>query len=108
VSADSESVRVRLLEREFRIACPPGESAGVLRAAELLEARMQEVRREGLVGLDRIAVVVALNLAHERIELEKKQTEQSEGGGALERLRALNRRLALRLAGEEPAPSKQH
>lgn len=107
MSADSESVRVRLLEREFRIACPPGESAGVLRAAELLEARMQEVRREGLVGLDRIAVVVALNLAHERIELEKKQTEQSEGG-ALERLRALNRRLALRLAGEEPAPSKQH
>jgi cell division protein ZapA len=94
-----ESVRVRLLDREFQIACPPGEAPGLLRAADLVEARMQEMRRGGLVGLDRIAVLVALNLAHEHLELE----EHAGGSGrGLERLRALNRRLAFRLHGDEP------
>lgn len=97
-----ESLRVRLLDRDFQVACPPGEGAGLLRAAELLDARMREARGEGLVGLDRITVAVALNLAHERIELEERASAGS--GIALERLRALNRRLAFRLTGaEEPA-----
>ncbi len=102
MNAGPDSVRVRLLDREFQIACPPGEGSGVLRAAGFLEARMQEARREGLVGLDRIAVAVALNLAHEHIELQER-AGGADGGIALERLRALNHRLTLRLTGEEPA-----
>lgn len=97
------TVRVRLLERDFPIACPEGESEGVLRAASFLEARMQEARRGGLVGLERIAVLVALNLAHEHLELQEAAARG--GGPALERLAALNRRLALRLAETGRSPS---
>jgi cell division protein ZapA len=99
MTANVESVRVRLLDREFQIACPPGEATGLLRAADLVEARMQEARRGGLVGLDRIAVLVALNIAHEHLELEERAGGSGRG---LERLRALNRRLAFRLHGDEP------
>lgn len=61
-------VSVRILDKEYQIACPVEERTALLDSAELLNARMKEVRESGkVVGLDRIAVIAALNIANELI-----------------------------------------
>jgi cell division protein ZapA len=65
-------VSVRLLDREYQVACPADERSDLLDSAEYLDARMREVRDSGkVVGLDRIAVISALNIANELIKLRR-------------------------------------
>lgn len=66
--SDSASVVVHLLDKEYRVACPPGERDNLIRAARFLDDRMREVREANVVGLERIAVMAALNLAHELLQ----------------------------------------
>jgi cell division protein ZapA len=57
---------VTLLGRDYKVACNEGERAELMDAVAFLERRLQEVRAAGKVnGAERIAVMVALNLAHE-------------------------------------------
>jgi cell division protein ZapA len=59
-------VNVRILEKEYQVACPAHERTDLLDSAEYLNARMREIRDSGkVVGLDRIAVMAALNMANE-------------------------------------------
>jgi cell division protein ZapA len=63
-------VSVRILEKEYQVACLPEERSELLDSAEFLNTRMREIRDAGsIVGLDRIAVMAALNLAHELLKL---------------------------------------
>ena len=65
-------VSVRLLDREYQVACPADERSDLLDSAEYLDTKMREVRDSGkVVGLDRIAVISALNLANELIKLRR-------------------------------------
>lgn len=81
----SEPIAVRILDREYLVACPPGERDGLRSAAHLLDSRMRDIRNGNrMAGIDRIAVLAALNLAHELLL-------QREGGG--ERERELSRTL---------------
>lgn len=57
---------VTILDREFRIACPEDERAELLEAVTYLDKKMREVRDMGkVVTVERIAVMVALNISHE-------------------------------------------
>ena len=59
-------VSVRLLDREYQVACPAEERSDLLDSAEYLDAKMRELRESGnVVGLERIAVIAALNIANE-------------------------------------------
>lgn len=63
-------VSVRILEKEYQVACLPEERSELLDSAEHLNARMREIRDAGsIVGLDRIAVMAALNLSHELLKV---------------------------------------
>jgi len=65
-------VSIRILEKEYQVACPIEERTDLLDAAEHLNGKMREIRDSGSVlGLDRIAVVAALNLANELLKLRK-------------------------------------
>lgn len=65
------SVTVKILEKEYQVACPEEERAALLRSADMLNRRMKEIRDSGkVVGLDRMAVMVALNLANELLQLQ--------------------------------------
>ncbi|WP_210397156.1 cell division protein ZapA [Motiliproteus sediminis] len=77
-SPDNRHVTIKILDKEFVIACPPEARAGLLDAATDLNRRMSEVKSGGKVfGLDRIAVMTALNLSHE-LQAERAQREQLE------------------------------
>ncbi len=62
-------VSVRILGKEYQVACPIEEKADLLASADLLNKKMQDIRSTGKVlGLDRVAVMAALNLANELIK----------------------------------------
>ena len=80
------------MNKEFQVACPEGEEEALQRAARYLSEQMQEIRQSGkVVGMDRIAIMTALNMSHELLSGQSKvQTSQDY---AKLRIRALNDRL---------------
>lgn len=72
-------VSVRILEKEYQVSCPASERADLLDSAELLNAKMRQIRDSGkVVGLDRIAVMAALNMANELLHAQARD-RQLEG-----------------------------
>ncbi len=66
MSVDLSRVSIRILEKEYHVSCPPEERAALLESAEFLNRKMREIRDSGkVVGLDRIAVMAALNIAND-------------------------------------------
>ena len=62
----TQPVSVHILDREYTVGVQPSERDGLLAAARLVEARMREIRGNNrMVALERVAVLAALNLAHE-------------------------------------------
>lgn len=89
---DQARVSVRIMEKEFVVACPYDERSALLDAAEFLNARMRDIRETGkVVGLDRIAVMAALNLAHEFLKGKDRESKLDTGVG--HRVRALRERV---------------
>jgi len=85
-------VTVRILEREYQVACPPEERDHLLDSAAFLNARMKEIRDTGKVtGADRIAVMAALNIASELLRLRDRDHSLQNEAGA--RVRALRERV---------------
>jgi cell division protein ZapA len=80
------------MDKEYVVACPYDERSALLDAAEFLNARMREIRDTGkVVGLDRIAVMAALNLAHEFLKGKERESKLDSGVG--HRVRALRERV---------------
>jgi cell division protein ZapA len=66
-------VSVRILDKEYQVACPASERTDLLDSAEILNAKMLEIRDSGrVVGLDRIAVMAALNMANDLIHAQAR------------------------------------
>jgi len=64
--SEAKSLQVSIMGREFRVACPEEEQAGLLEAVDYLNRKMLEIRDAGkVIGLERIAIMAALNIAHE-------------------------------------------
>ena len=85
-------VSVRILEKKYQVACLPEERAELLDSAEYLNARMREIRDHGsIVGLDRIAVIAALNISHELLKLRGRGEFESTGVG--QKVRQLRERV---------------
>ncbi|WP_372964661.1 cell division protein ZapA [Marinobacter sp.] len=69
MSQQSTTVEVRILDKEFLVACPPDEQDALQRAAKHLDNKMREIRSTGKVfGTERIAVMAALNITHALLE----------------------------------------
>ena len=75
MSADLSRVSVRILEKEYHVACPIEERAALLDSAEYLNRKMREIRDSGkVVGLDRIAVMAALNIVNDLLQSKGRDT----------------------------------
>ena len=88
----NQPVSIRLLDREYTVGCEPDERDSLLDAAKLLDAKMREIRGNNrMAALDRVAVLAALNLAH---ELQQMRSESDGRDRELERtLGDLHRKL---------------
>jgi cell division protein ZapA len=64
--SDMQGVDVNIMGREFKVACSDDEREGLITAVNYLDKKMREIRDTGkVVGVERIAIMAALNLAHE-------------------------------------------
>ena len=84
--SEASSVVVHLLDKEFRVGCPPEEKENLVRAARFLDDKMREIRASNVLGLERIAVMAALNLAHELLLANGQLSLQQDGGNRVGRL----------------------
>ncbi|GAB3730857.1 cell division protein ZapA [Luteimonas pelagia] len=77
MSQATEPVSVRILDREYTVGCAPDERDGLLAAARQLDARMREIRSGNrMAALDRVAVLAALNLAHDLQQLQDREGDR--------------------------------
>ena len=85
-------ISVRILDKEYQVACPPEERTDLLDSAEVLNEKMREIRDSGrIVGLDRIAVMAALNMANDLIHAQARDQELE--GGVSDRLKLISDRV---------------
>ncbi len=68
----TETISVHILDKDYQVAAPSEERDSLLGAASELDRRMRDIRQSGtVIGVERIAVMAALNLAHEVINSSK-------------------------------------
>ena len=83
----SISLKIRILDKEYQVNCRPDEREALEHSALLLNEKMEEIRHGShIIGLERIAVMAALNLSHDLIRSENSAKQDSEASGALQSL----------------------
>ncbi|MEI6737447.1 MAG: cell division protein ZapA [Pseudomonadota bacterium] len=76
-TSSSKAVTINVLGREFRVAAPDGEERQLMASVDLVNRKMKEIRDTGkVVGNERIAIMAALNLAHEQLHAAVDDTPQ--------------------------------
>ena len=71
--SEARSVQIAIMGREFRVACAEQEQAGLLEAVDYLNKKMLEIRDGGkIIGLERIAIMAALNITHEMLSARRR------------------------------------
>ena len=93
-------VNVKILDKEYQFSCKADEKADLLDSAEMLNKKMREIQESGKVtGLDRIAVMAALNMANDLIHA--KARDQALEGGISDRLKTISDRVDNVLSGAQ-------
>ena len=94
-------VSVRILDKEYQVACPASERTDLLDSAEVLNAKMMEIRDSGrIVGLDRIAVMAALNMANDLLHAQAR--DRALEGDISDRLKLISDRVESVLGDTQP------
>ena len=79
------SLKIYILGKEYQVNCPPEEREALERSAQLLNEKMEEIRSgTQIIGLERIAVMAALNLAHDLIQTEQSPEQHSIASDVLQ------------------------
>ena len=66
MSEASSTVSVTILGKEYQVACPADQVDALTKAARFLDDQMEQIRASGkVVGLDRVAVMAALNITND-------------------------------------------
>ena len=89
----TNTVTVDILDKEYQVACPAEEESALLSAARYLDQNMRDIRSTGkVIGLERVAIMAALNISHELLSL-KTNGSAAENDKEQARLSALNSQL---------------
>ena len=87
------TVSVDILDKEYQVACPADEELALMQAARYLDQHMRDIRSTGkVIGLERVAIMAALNITHELLAL-KSGNSPIATNEEQERLSTLNSQL---------------
>ncbi|MFK7830019.1 MAG: cell division protein ZapA [Congregibacter sp.] len=85
MSRNANTFSVTILEKEYQVACPADQQAELLLSARHLDEQMRAIRSTGkVIGLERIAVMAALNISHELLQARNgvdATDSRAENGG---------------------------
>ncbi|SHH24676.1 cell division protein ZapA [Hydrocarboniphaga daqingensis] len=88
--SEARSVTVRIMGREYTVMCPAEEHEALVASADYLNERMTAIRKRGkALGAERIAVMAALNIARELLELKGSDSVAQPDDAALARVRQM-------------------
>ena len=96
------AVTINLMGREFRVACPEGEERQLLASVDYLNRKLKEVRDNGKVtGNERIALMAALNIAHESLSNPGKGAVSADVSAIRRRIEAMEETVDAALAADQ-------
>jgi cell division protein ZapA len=76
MTTESNTLTVSIVGKDYQVACPAGEEESLREAAHYLHTLMESIRSSGrVVGLDRVAVMAALNVCNELLQSKSKHAE---------------------------------
>jgi cell division protein ZapA len=76
---EKKNIQVRILDKIFNIACPEHEEPALLETVRYVEEEMRHIRSTGrVIGLERIAVMAALNVTHELLKYKNSKDDYIE------------------------------
>lgn len=75
---ESDKANIQILDKNFRVKCPPQQVESLNAAADYLDKEMRKMRQNGVVGMDRIAIITALNITHELLQVRQQNDELVE------------------------------
>lgn len=94
------TIDISILGRSYKVACEDEQRESLLAAAAYLDGKMSDIRRSGkITGTDRIAVMAALNIAHEL--LSTKMGNGFDIGQAKRRISGIEAKLDAALAQQD-------
>ena len=103
----AKSLDVNIMGRSYKVTCPDEEREALLQAVAYLDQKMGEIKSGGRVAsAERIAVMAALNIAHELLEARTQRTAPSPGADSFDIAEA-KRRMAAMLATLDQALAPQ-
>jgi cell division protein ZapA len=97
----ANTLDIKLHGKEYRVACPPEEKDDLLAVAAFLDWKMGEIAKQTKSTGERLAVMTALNLAHELISLKEEPPTSIDAKDAKRRIAAMEARLDTVLATQE-------
>jgi len=81
-------VTVKILDKDFHVACPPDERDDLMQAAAFLNGKLRELREASKgAGTDRLLTIAALNIANELVQLKARADRDGAVGVRLKSLR---------------------
>lgn len=87
MSTETSTLEVFILDKSYRINCPENEQESLRASAQYLDRKMREIRGSGkVIGLERIAVITALNISHELLSISRRMDDESDSKAELGRL----------------------
>ncbi len=86
--SQANNVTVKILDKDYQVACPEEQEAELVVSAKYLDKQMRSIRETGkVIGLERIAVMAALNISYELLQA----SEQSESSRPLPDANAMDK-----------------
>lgn len=92
---------IKLQGRAYSVACPPEEREALLEAVAMLDAKMADIAKKTKSTGERLAVMAALNLAHELVSQKNSPAAPLDTGDLKRRIDAMEARLDSALAQQE-------
>ena len=81
--SEPRTVSVSILDKEYQVACPAEQEAELIVSASYLDKQMRSIRESGkVIGLERIAVMAALNISHELLQASEQDQASPEDAEA--------------------------
>ena len=75
----AEALTVKIMDKEYRVACPEEEKENLLASADLLNEKLNEIKQQGsVIGTERIAIMAALNMSHEILHNQTLSSEHED------------------------------
>ena len=102
MSAEAGFLDVKIMGREYRVACKPDEQEALLAAVTLVDTKMRDIaQRTKNTIAERVAVMAALNIAHEHLTGSRTAEESVDHTATKRRITDMEARLARALAAQQ-------